>query len=262
MERVDPDEQVIATIYRHLFGLVAIYIQVAVGLIAASALLFFILPNFVTQEDNPQVFTWLAVVLLLVAGFMVIILLIASIIYRRNKLIITTKSITQVAQAGLFNRRVSQLAISNIEDATALRKGIFQTALNYGILNVETAGEQNNFHFDFCPQPDLYAKYILEAREKFVERFEYDVGPNSARRYQQQEYHQAGQPYRQQYTQQPRPSYPDPEFRPTPQQSPSQVEYQNQDQDQDSQYDHQTLPPTRQPNTENVEPENPSTRTP
>lgn len=268
MERVDPDEQLIATIYRHPFGLVAIYIQVFLGLIVASSLLFYIMPNFVDKTENPGTYTLLAVVLLVVGVIMVLILLAFTIIYHRSKLMISSKSITQITQIGLFNRKVSQLAISNIEDATAVRKGIFQTALNYGTLNVETAGEQNNFHFSYCPQPDLYSKYILEAREKFVERFEYDVGPNSSRRYQQQYYQQTSQSG-QQYAQQQRPPYPPsqgyPEqgYIPTPhppnqqpyQQQPhqpmqqpyspqpnAQNEYQNQDQVQ--QFDHQSLPAT------------------
>ena len=168
MLRTDPDEQMVATVYRHPFGIVAIYVEVFFGLIAASGLLLFILPNFVNRDENPGTYAWLAVGLLIVAGVMVLILLIATIIYHRSKLIITSKSITQITQIGLFNRKISQLAISNIEDATAIRKGIFQTMLNYGTLNVETAGETENFYFSYCPDPDKYAKTVLEMREHFL----------------------------------------------------------------------------------------------
>ncbi len=168
MLKTDPDEQLIATIYRHPFGIVAIYVQVFLGLIAASGLLFFIMPNFVNRDENPGTYTWMALGLLFVAGIMVLILLIATLIYHRNKLVITSKSITQISQIGLFNRKISQLAISNIEDATAIRKGIFQTMLNYGTLNIETAGETENFYFYYCPDPDKYAKTVLEMREHFL----------------------------------------------------------------------------------------------
>ncbi len=196
MEKVDNDEVHIATVYRHPFGIMIIYVQVFFGLSAAAGLLFWLLPSagIVNTEENPQVLTWLGVGILFIAAIMVLILLVATVIYRRNKLVITSKSITQIAQIGLFNRRVSQLAISNLEDATAIKKGIFQTFLDYGTLNVETAGEQNNFHFMYCPQPDKYAKYILEAREKFVEKYEYDMTQANARRYQQQAYEQAYPP--------------------------------------------------------------------
>jgi hypothetical protein len=40
---------------------------------------------------------------------------------------------------------------------------------NYGTLRVETAGEQSNFNFIYCPRPNAVAKLILEARERYVE---------------------------------------------------------------------------------------------
>lgn len=241
MEKVDNDEVHIATVYRHPFGIMIIYVQVFFGLAAAAGLLFWLLPSagIVDTEENPQVLTWLGVGILIIAAIMVLILLIATVIYRRNKLVITSKSITQIAQIGLFNRRVSQLAISNLEDATAIKKGIFQTFLDYGTLNVETAGEQNNFHFMYCPQPDRYAKYILDAREKFVERYEYDMTQANARRYQQQTYQQAYPP-----AQYPNQSYaPQQQYQaPMPQQQPY-VSEQAQQPPQSNQYYPAPQPP-------------------
>jgi hypothetical protein len=44
--------------------------------------------------------------------------------------------------------------------------------LGYGSLLIETAGEQENFHFDYCPHADHYAKLVLEARQQFMGRRE------------------------------------------------------------------------------------------
>lgn len=168
MARVDPDEQLVTTVYRHPFGILVLYAQVVLGLAAATGLLFFMLPQFVIREDNPSVYAFVGLVMVVVAVFMALILLVATVIYRQSRLIITNKNITEITQDGLFNRRISQLAVSNIEDATADRRGVFQTLLNFGILNIETAGETDNFYFYYCPEPDRYAKVVLELRESFL----------------------------------------------------------------------------------------------
>jgi uncharacterized membrane protein YdbT with pleckstrin-like domain len=71
-------------------------------------------------------------------------------------------------QYGLFSRKVSQLNMVNVEDVTAVQNGIFQTMFGFGSLNIETAGEQVNFHFTYCPRPGYYAKVILDAREQIL----------------------------------------------------------------------------------------------
>lgn len=168
MERVDADEQLVAVVYRHPFGMLLMYGQVLIGIAAAAGLIFFLLPEFTSHEENPDIYNLIGLGLVIVCVVMALILLLATVIYRQSKLIITNKCITEVTQEGLFNRKISQLAVSNIEDATADRSGIFQTLLNFGVLNIETAGETDNFFFHFCPEPDRYAKTVLEMREQFL----------------------------------------------------------------------------------------------
>ena len=194
MERMEPGEQLIATVYRHPFGIFIIYFQVILGLAAAAALVAFVLPNFVSRDNNPGIYTLALLALLVIAAFLVVVLIIATIIYHQSKLVITNKSITQVTQEGLFNRKISQLAVSNIEDATANRRGIFQSILNFGILNVETAGETENFYFYYCPDPDKYAKTILDLREQFLTNRERDK-QEAGQRYMTMQPNQYPAPY-------------------------------------------------------------------
>lgn len=212
MERVDPDEKLLATIYRHPFGIVSLYAQVLFGVVAASGLIMFLLPTFVDRTEQPQIYSMITVVGLIVAAFLVVVLLVATVIYNQSKLVITDKTITQILQEGLFNRRISQLSVSNIEDVTASRKGIFQSMLNYGTLFIETAGEQENFHFIYCPNPDHFAKVILEARQAYVDkRGSEHLGVNIPPLYPN------SQPAPQQYQQSPQPpapQYPQPSVPP------------------------------------------------
>lgn len=174
LERQDANTKVVAIVHRHPFGILVIYLQMFVGLAAAGLLIYLLMPSLVNREDNPGAYVLVGVVMLILAAFMVVVMLVATVIYRQSKLIMTDKDITEVTQEGLFNRRIAQLNVSNIEDATADRRGVFQTLLNFGILNIETAGETDNFYFHYCPEPDKYAKVVLQLRENFLSNRERD----------------------------------------------------------------------------------------
>jgi hypothetical protein len=96
------------------------------------------------------------------------LLVMATIVYRQSKLTVTDRNIVQVVQKGLMIRKVSQLSLANIEDVTSEQRGIFANMFNYGVLVIETAGEQANFNFNFCPNPHRVAKIILDAKDDFL----------------------------------------------------------------------------------------------
>ncbi|MCA9324244.1 PH domain-containing protein [Candidatus Saccharibacteria bacterium] len=166
IETVDADEVKLAEVFKHPIGIILLYIQAAVGMVVAIGMAYFLLPIVLEDTDTAffigNVFAAVSVVL----AFLVI--LIASFIYRQNRIIITDRNITQILQYGLFNRKVSQLNMHNVEDVTAVQNGVLPTMLNYGTLKVETAGEQVNFVFPFCPEVGKYAKIILDSREKVL----------------------------------------------------------------------------------------------
>jgi len=190
VENVDSDETLLAVIKRHPFGIVKMYVQVFVGLGFAALLLSMLLPDILPREENPVAYSIIGIIAVTLSAFMLFILFVATIIYNRSKIVVTDKTITQTIQNGLFNRKISQLAVTNIEDVTAQKNGFFPTVFSYGKLLVETAGEQENFHFDYCPNADHYAKLILEAREKYIENPALNM-PHDGRNYaafQQQQY--------------------------------------------------------------------------
>lgn len=165
IEYVDDDEMLLGTIHKHPFGIIMVYFQTILGILISLVLAFMLLPSVTEQESAFAAATGFG---MLAVTFAAVIMVIATIIYRQSRIVITDKNITQVLQGGLFNRKVSQLTMANVEDVTALQHGIFSTVLDFGELRVETAGEQENFVFTFCPRPGYYAKIILEAREKFI----------------------------------------------------------------------------------------------
>lgn len=167
LEKTDPDERQVAIIRRHPFGILLLYFQVGIGIAAAIALIYFLLPS--AGKNSDAIIWWLKLGGFVVVLLLVALLVIATIIYRKSRLIVTNKSITQILQEGLINHRVSQLSIVDIEDVTANKRGFFATILNFGLLMIETAGEVENFEFKYCPNPSYYAKIILEERQHYVE---------------------------------------------------------------------------------------------
>jgi membrane protein YdbS with pleckstrin-like domain len=165
MEYVDDDEVLLGTIHKHPFGIIILYIEAIVSIILLLGLAFVLLPTVVNSDSAVALATTFGLLAILLAT---VIMIVATIIYRQSRIVVTDKNITQVIQAGLFNRKVSQLTMANVEDVTAEQRGIFSTLFDFGNLRVETAGEQANFVFGYCPRPGYYAKIILEAREKFI----------------------------------------------------------------------------------------------
>lgn len=172
IETVDADEVKLAEVFKHPIGIILLYIQAAVGMIVAVGMAYFLLPLVMSDTDTAffigNIFAAISVVLAF------IVILIASFIYRQNRIIITDRNITQILQYGLFNRKVSQLNMFNVEDVTAVQNGVLPTMFNYGTLKVETAGEQVNFIFPFCPDVGKYAKIILDSREKILGQMDQD----------------------------------------------------------------------------------------
>ena len=170
VESLMNDEVRVADVRRHPVGLFIIYLQFLFGLGAAFFVIFVLLPSIlsVVNITGAQANTIASLFAVFVAFLSLIFLVLASRIYRGNQLIVSDVNVTQVLQVGLFNRKVSELSMHNVEDVTAQQKGLLQTFFNYGTLTIETAGEQNNFIFVYCPNPNAYAKAILDSRQVFV----------------------------------------------------------------------------------------------
>lgn len=159
-----PGEQIVFEVKKHWFGLFVMYLQSVVAFLIIGWLFLFLGPEALGTEPETAN-TIVAGGLVIFGGLLALIMLIVTWIYNQNKLILTNRSITQVAQNSLFARKVSELALQNTEDITADKNGIWAHIFNFGEIKVETAGEQFNFHFKYCPNPNYYGQQILDARQ-------------------------------------------------------------------------------------------------
>lgn len=170
VESINPDEIKIADVRRHPIGLFFIYLQFIFGISLSFILIFAFLPDFLSTFNIAESTGRgaAAVLSVLVVFFGAIFLILATRIYQASQLIITNDNVTQIMQVGLFHRKISEVSMANVEDVTANQKGILQTFFNYGDIHIETAGEQNNYDFIYCPNPNAYAKAIQDARVEFI----------------------------------------------------------------------------------------------
>jgi hypothetical protein len=170
IEEIDPDEQKLCQIRKHPFGLFSVYAEIIIGFLAVLVVIYFFLPTMLPNASKSEINGFIAAGGLVFAVIAWVGLTAFTFIYRGSYLIVTDRNVTQVLQQGLFNRKVSELSLGNVEDVNAQRQGFFATIFNFGKLNVETAGEAENFVFQFCPKPNYYGKVILDARRAFTEK--------------------------------------------------------------------------------------------
>jgi hypothetical protein len=102
----------------------------------------------------------------------VLILFTATYIYKQSRLLVTDKSLVQIIQKTLFNKKVSRLSMSNVEDVSEEQRGFLASFFNYGTLTVQTAGTEDNFVFSLCPNPAKLADRIIEARQAYAKSIE------------------------------------------------------------------------------------------
>lgn len=145
-------EEVVQIIHRHWFNILSRFLLVLllalllIGSLVAFLLLF---PDmfgmggktfFIFMENTFFILLWLF-------GFL------TWIDYYFDIWIITDQRIVNIEQKGLFDRHISELNFSRIQDVTTTVEGIIPTVLNFGDVSVQTAGEEGRFIFRMVPDP-------------------------------------------------------------------------------------------------------------
>lgn len=168
-DMLEPGESILTVVHRSFIGLVGIYLAAIAAVVAIFSVFIIAAPDLFDTSSDTISFQ-LTLLMLLGATFLVLILFAATYIYRQSRLMITDRSIVQISQKTLFNREVSRLSISNVEDVSSEQRGIVASIFNYGTLTVQTAGELENFIFTLCPNPNHYADVIIEARKDYADK--------------------------------------------------------------------------------------------
>ncbi len=81
--------------------------------------------------------------------------------YTLDSWIVTDRRVINSTQNGFFNRTVSELHLSRIQDISVNTTGVIHTFLKFGNLYIQTAGVEERFVFMQIPNPD-------EVKDKIV----------------------------------------------------------------------------------------------
>lgn len=164
---LEPGEHLVKTVYRHPIGIVGIYAEMTTGIVVMLVLLVLGLAGtFGPLNTSTKALAVLGTII--VSIFLAGILLLSAHVYRKSRLLIADKSLVSTVQRALFSRKIARLSMANVEDVTCDQKGILQSLFNYGTLTIQTAGQEDNFIFPYCPKPNEVADQIIEARQAFV----------------------------------------------------------------------------------------------
>jgi len=90
--------------------------------------------------------------------------------------IVTNERIINIDQKGFFNREISELKLTKIQDVTSEIIGVVPTLLNYGNIYVQTAGEKERFDFYQIPNPNEVKNAIVQLQEKERREEERELG--------------------------------------------------------------------------------------
>jgi hypothetical protein len=170
-DMLEPGECVLTVVRRSFIGLLGIYL-VATAAIAAILVLVVVLSPDTFNTDSVNISPALSAIIIVGATLLVLILFTATYIYKQSRLLVTDRSLVQVMQKTLFNKKVSRLSMSNVEDVSEEQRGFLASFFNYGTLTVQTAGTEDNFIFTLCPSPTKLADRIIEARQAYAKSLE------------------------------------------------------------------------------------------
>lgn len=172
---LQPGEHEICTIRRHPIGILGVYGLCGLIATVTAVLAFGLAPTIFSGSSDEQILLAGTLVTVVVAAVCIIFAAIATKVYWGNIWILTTDSLTQVAQLSLFKRQSSQLSLEKIEDVTSEQNGILMQMFNFGVLRIEIPGNRKEFIFPFCPNPNYYATQVLEAREVFDQHIQKEI---------------------------------------------------------------------------------------
>lgn len=83
-----------------------------------------------------------------------------------NVYIVTNERIVDVDFYNLTYKQIASAPLAKIQDVTIRSGGVIRTIFDFADVIIQTAGEEENIHFEAVPKPDLVARQVLELIEK------------------------------------------------------------------------------------------------
>lgn len=162
-----PEETVAVFLHRHWFTLIG---KFTVSLIAVFIpIVFYPLIENLFQYINVGNLIFIAIIFYYMAVWTSIIYTLTM--YLLDSWIVTNERIINNTQHGFFNRTISETQLSRIQDVSVKISGLIPTTLNFGNVEIQTAGTTEKFVFEQIPNPqqvkDNIMKLVTAAKTDF-----------------------------------------------------------------------------------------------
>ncbi len=82
--------------------------------------------------------------------------------------ILTNYRVIDVKQDGFFHRRFAEANLNRVQDISFSTRGLAQTLLNFGNVEVSTAGPQENLRLVEIKRPDAQAAFLLKQQQAYL----------------------------------------------------------------------------------------------
>lgn len=81
--------------------------------------------------------------------------------------IVTNQRVIDSTQNGFFNRAIAEISLKNIQDVATSVNGLIPTLMNFGDVDVQSAGEIVHFKFKQIPNPQNVKDVISKATREY-----------------------------------------------------------------------------------------------
>jgi uncharacterized membrane protein YdbT with pleckstrin-like domain len=160
--KLESNEHIITIARRHWFKPVLeslfIFFSLLIPLVISS--IVSALPNHSEQLGNVSVLS-----IIFILSWLFIVWNIGFIIWTNHfldVLVVTNLHVIDIDQIGLWHREISTLQLPKIQDISSKTEGIIPSILNYGDLEIQTAGSLTNFIVKSIQRPDILRQKINE----------------------------------------------------------------------------------------------------
>lgn len=171
MIKLDKNEKVILEVRKHWFILFAetlfLVLLLLLPIIVIAGARFLEISGFIEVAGN-EIFLYI----ILTSTWLVFVWITFFVIwtdYYLDILIVTNKRVIDINQKGLFNREVSTFKLDRMQDITTEIYGLIATLLKFGNIQLQTAGETNEFIIKGIPDPVKVKRQILDIYNNVVE---------------------------------------------------------------------------------------------
>lgn len=110
------------------------------------------------------------------AGFLLFFLAVGGIylilqifIYLNTLYILTSERVIAITQNKILMRTINEVPLHNIQNVSHMRKGLFQMIMNYGDVEIQTAGSSVAMKIQNIPDPYKVQQKILAKEQKEVD---------------------------------------------------------------------------------------------